>query len=94
MCDDEDSQLNDQWSSNSTTVAAAAATTPTVTAASSIINYICCRTENFNPDKWKSELPLENIRKVEEQCKLAMAKLNYTRFEPEHVERQEGEEET
>ncbi len=44
--------------------------------------YSTFRSKGFNPDKWRTDLPLEDIRRVEEQCRVAMKELNYTKFNP------------
>ena len=38
------------------------------------------RPENYDPDHWKQQLSLENIRKVEKECKNYMKLLNYVKF--------------
>ena len=38
------------------------------------------RDENFDPNHWQSELPLEDIREIEENCRAVMTALNYPSY--------------
>ena len=38
------------------------------------------REENFDPNHWQSELSLEEIREIEENCELVMTELNYSKY--------------
>ena len=38
------------------------------------------RDENFDPNHWQSELSLEEIREIEENCELVMTTLDYSKY--------------
>ena len=45
------------------------------------------REENFDPNHWQSELSLEEIREIEENCELVMTALNYTKYSQKENDR-------